>query len=123
MSMEIASLYERLGGRKNIRQISEDVWINHVSNPDVSPRYANSDAEKIKSLGTDFVCWGTGGPGEQYNGKTMLEAHRTMNISHLEFMAVIDDVMRALEKNKVGQSEQNELLGLLFSLKDQVLHL
>jgi hemoglobin len=115
------SLYERLGGRGKIHQITEDVWINHISNPDVSARYANSDAEKIKSLVTEFVCWGTGGP-EQYSGKDMLTAHRTMNISHREFMAVIDDVMRALEKNKIAKREQNEMLGLLMSLKDQVIH-
>lgn len=59
----------------------------------------------------------------QYSGKDMLEAHRTMNISHREFMAVIDDVMRALDKNDVQAKEKNELLGLLFSLKDQVIHL
>lgn len=115
------SLYERLGGRERIRQITEDVWINHVNNPDVSARYANSDAEKVKALVTEFVCWGTGGPA-QYSGKDMLTAHRTMNISHREFMAVIDDVMRALEKNKIGKQEQNEMLGLLMSLKDQVIH-
>lgn len=120
--MEEVSLYQRLGGRESIRQITEDVWVNHVQNPAVSTRYANSDPEKVKALVTDFVCWGTGGPGEKYDGKSMLEAHKTMNISHLEFMAVIDDVMRALEKNKVGRAEQNELLGLLFSLKDQVIH-
>ncbi len=121
MEKEERSLYERLGGRQKIHQITEDVWINHISNPDVSPRYAKSDAEKVKRMVTEFVCWGTGGSVE-YTGKSMVDAHRTMNISHREFMAVVDDVMRALEKNGVGQREQNELLGLLFSLKDQVIH-
>lgn len=115
------SLYERLGGREKIHKITEDVWVNHVSNPDVGQRYANSDAERVKRMVTEFVCWGTGGP-VKYTGKDMLAAHQTMNISHREFMAVVDDVMRALEKNGVGQGEQNELLGLLFSLKDQVIH-
>lgn len=121
MEKENESLYERLGGRQKIDQITEDVWINHVNNPDVSPRYANSDAEKVKKMVTEFVCWGTGGPVE-YTGKNMLDAHRTMNISHREFMAVVDDVMRALEKNGIGPREQNELLALLFSLKGQVIH-
>lgn len=121
MSQETLSLYQRLGGKDKIAQITEDVWINHVSNPEVAPRYANSDAEKVKSLVTEFVCWGTGGP-VNYSGKDMLQAHRTMNISHREFMAVVDDVMRALDKNRVADREKNELLGLLFSLKDQVIH-
>jgi len=114
------TLFERLGGKSNIAQITEDVWINHTTNPDVANRYAKSDPEKVKALVNEFVCWGTGGPVE-YSGKDMLEAHSTMNISHREFMAVIDDVMRALVKNNVGKREQEELLGLLFSLKDQVI--
>ncbi|MCW8899277.1 MAG: group 1 truncated hemoglobin [Gammaproteobacteria bacterium] len=118
--VEVPSLYERLGGFSQIKKISEDVWDNHMANSEVSTRYANSDAEEIKKQVTDFVCWGTGGP-EKYEGKTMLAAHKTMNISHQEFIAVIDDVMRALEKNNVGQTEQNEMLGLLFSLRDQVI--
>ncbi len=121
MSVQEKTLFERLGGRGNIAQITEDVWINHTTNPDVAKRYANSDAEKVKKLVNEFVCWGTGGPVE-YSGKDMLAAHSTMNISHREFMAVIDDVMRALAKNDVGNREQQELLALLFSLKDQVIH-
>lgn len=115
------SLYERLGGRESIHRITEDVWMNHISNPEVSPRYANSDADRIKSLVTEFVCWGTGGP-IKYEGKGMLAAHQSMNISHREFMAVVDDVMRALDKHCIARREQDELLGLLFSLKDQIIH-
>ncbi|MBI5936545.1 MAG: group 1 truncated hemoglobin [Betaproteobacteria bacterium] len=121
MSQQEKTLFERLGGKDKIAQITEDVWINHVSNPDVATRYANSDAEKVKAMVNEFVCWGTGGPVD-YSGKNMLDAHRTMNITHREFMAVIDDVMRALDKNDVAAQEKNELLGLLFSLRDQVIH-
>lgn len=121
MSVQEKTLFERLGGKGIIAQITEDVWVNHTTNPDVAKRYANSDAQKVKALVNEFVCWGTGGPVE-YSGKDMLAAHSTMNISHREFMAVIDDVMRALVKNDVGNREQQELLALLFSLKDQVIH-
>jgi len=115
------SLYERLGGYEGIRKISEDVWQQHISNPDVKARYAESDGEEVTRLVTEFVCWGTGGP-QAYSGKDMKTAHTTMNISEREFLAVVDDVMRALEINNVGQQEKNELLGLLFSLKGEVLH-
>lgn len=121
MSNENSTLYHRLGGYKGIRKIAEDVWKEHTTNPVVKARYADSDGEEVTRLVTEFVCWGTGGP-EEYSGKEMKEAHRTMNISEAEFLAVVDDVMRSLKKNNVGPQETNELLGLLFSLKDEVLH-
>lgn len=122
MSTEKASLYERLGGYDGIRKVSEDVWKEHTSNPDVMARYLDSDGEEITRLVTEFVCWGTGGP-ESYTGKEMREAHRTMNINEREFLAVIEDVSQALKKNNVGQQETSEVLGLLFTLKDEVMHL
>lgn len=122
MSNKTASLYERLGGYAGIRKVSEDVWKEHTSNPAVMARYADSDGEKITQMVTEFVCWGTGGP-ETYTGKDMRTAHRTMNINEREFMAVVEDVSQALKKNNVGQQETSELLGLLFSLKDEVMHL
>jgi len=122
MSTENASLYERLGGYDGIRKVSEDVWTEHTSNPAVKARYADSDGEEITRLVTEFVCWGTGGP-ESYTGKEMREAHRTMNINEREFLAVVEDVSQALKKNDIGQQETSELLGLLFSLKDEVMHL
>ncbi|MBL4748089.1 MAG: group 1 truncated hemoglobin [Magnetovibrio sp.] len=122
MSNEQKTLYERLGGFDGIRKISEDVWTEHTSNPAVKARYLDSDAEEVTRLVTEFVCWGTGGP-QEYTGKDMKEAHRTMNINATEFMAVVDDISTALKKNDVGAQETSELLGLLFSLKDEVMHL
>ncbi len=121
MSGPADSLYQRLGGRVGIRRIAEDVWENHVANPEVSPRYVRSDAAAIIRRVTDFICAGTGGPGP-YDGPSMRQAHEGMNISHREFMAVTDDVLRALEKNRVGKNEQGELLLLLFSLRNEIIH-
>ncbi|MHB1942135.1 MAG: group I truncated hemoglobin [Acidiferrobacteraceae bacterium] len=121
MTGQADSLYQRLGGRAGIGRIAEDVWGNHVANPDVSPRYARSDPAAIIARVTDFICAGTGGPGP-YDGQSMRQAHEGMNISHREFMAVADDVLRALEKNHVGTNEQGELLLLLFSLRNEIIH-
>jgi hemoglobin len=50
----------------------------------------------------------------------MLAAHKGMNISALEFMAVLDDALTALEKNKVEQREQEEVLYIFYSMRSQI---
>jgi len=43
-----------------------------------------------------------------------------MNISAQEFMAVLDDALIALEKNNIGQREKEEVLFVLYSMRNDV---
>lgn len=113
------TLYERLGGASGIAAITEDIWVNHVSNPLIKNRYIKSDAENVKRLVREMFGAGTGGP-ETYAGQDMLAAHTGMNISDQEFNAVIDDVLKALESNGVGEQENSEVLSILWSMKGEI---
>jgi hemoglobin len=113
------SLYERLGGTEGITRISSDVIDNHLANKTIATRFANSDVAKIKNAATTFFTTATGGPSV-YKGKDMLAAHKGMNISAAEFMAVLDDGLAALQKNNVGQREQEEVLFALYSMRSQI---
>ena len=57
---------------------------------------------------------------ETYTGKDMLSAHTSMNISDQEFNAVIDDVLKALKSNGIGEQENNEVLAILWSMKGEI---
>jgi hemoglobin len=115
------SLYERLGGTEGITAIASDLVDIHVANPVIAPRYASSDLEKVKHAAATFFISGTGGP-DVYEGQDMLAAHKGMNISNDEFVAVLDDAMAALEKNGIGQREKEEVLSIFFSMKGDIVH-
>jgi hemoglobin len=65
-----------------------------------------------------FPRWG--GP-DVYEGKNMLDTHKGMNIDEAEFMAVLDDILDALDKNHIGQREQGEVLFALYSLRREIM--
>lgn len=113
------SLYERLGGTDGINRIASDLVDNHVANPAIATRFAETDIPKAKNGAATFFITGTGGP-DVYKGKDMLGVHKGMNISASEFMAVLDDAMNALEKNSIGQREQEEVLFILYSMRSEV---
>ena len=115
------SLYDRIGGEKGARAITEDIWNNHSKNPIVNNRFANSDAAYVKQKVFEIVAASTGGP-VKYTGKDMLTTHAGMNISDMEFNAVVDDVLKAFEMHNVGIQERNEVLAILWSVKDQVVN-
>jgi len=114
------SLFERLGAEPGIKAIASDLVDNHMNNPTISTRFAKTDVAGLKNAATTFITTGTGGP-ENYKGKDMLEAHKGMNISANEFMAVLDDAICALEKNNIGQREQEEMLYIMYSMRSQII--
>ena len=115
------SLYDRIGGEPVVRAVTEDIWNNHSKNPIVNNRFANSDATYVKQKVFEIIVATTGGPIE-YQGKDMTVAHTGMNISDMEFNAVVDDVLKAFEMHDVGQQERNEVLAILWSVKDQIVN-
>lgn len=113
------SLYERLGGTKGITQIANDLVDIHLANPALAPRFISSNPDNLKKGAATFFISATGGP-QVYKGKTMLETHKGMNISEHEFLSTLDDVLEALQKNNVGQREQEEALFALYSMKPDI---
>ncbi|WP_415893069.1 group I truncated hemoglobin [Neptuniibacter sp. PT8_73] len=119
--MSEISLYQRLGGEEKIKAIATSIFDNHTQNTAVSARYKDSDRDGVIKVVTEFICSGTGGP-QEYTGKNMLDAHRGMNISATEYLAVVDDIMNALESNDVGDQEKMEVLMIAYSLKGEIMH-
>ncbi|NQV70446.1 MAG: group 1 truncated hemoglobin [Pseudohongiella sp.] len=113
------SLYERLGGTEGITKIAGDLVDIHLANPAISTRFAGKDASTLKNGAATFFIAGTGGP-DVYKGKDMLATHKGMNISAAEFMAVLSDALAALQKNGIGQREQEEVLFIFYSMRADI---
>jgi len=121
------TLYERLGEVKGITQLVDDVVDIHMINPSVSPRFLPLKEKPeqlavIKQHTVNFFCAGSGGP-QSYGGRDMISTHKGMNISEQEFLAVVDDIMEAMDKNSLGEEEKKDVLAILYSLKEQVIRL
>lgn len=121
------SLYDRLGRSEGISKIVDDIVEAHANNPAISKRFIHmmedpERMEKVKKHNRQFIAAGTGGPTD-YEGDDMPAAHKGMNISEGEFLHVIDDILIALNKNNIDPASQNEMLGILHSLKDQIVRL
>ncbi len=113
------SLYERLGATAGITRLVGDLVDNHMANPKIATRFAQSNLSAVKNGAATFMIAATGGP-DVYKGKDMLATHKGMNIAASEFMAVLDDALGALQKNGVEQREQEEVLFALYSMRSQV---
>lgn len=119
------TLYERLGEVKGITKLVDDVVENHMKNSIVNPRFLTylDEPERlamIKKHTVDFFSAGSGGP-QSYGGRDMVTTHKGMNISEQEFMAVVDDILEAMEMNNYGEEEKKDVLAILYSLKEGII--
>jgi hemoglobin len=115
------TLYRRLGGAEGITRLVDDVVAAHLSNPIVKTRFENvKDMDKLKKRACEFFCVGSGGP-ETYTGKDMLATHKGMNISEQEYLAVMDDIVGAMNKNRLDEDAKKDVIAILYSLKGEII--
>ena len=115
------TLFQRLGGADGIARLVDDFVAAHLLNPLVKARYENiKDLDHAKQMAREFCGAGAGGP-DPYTGKDMLAAHKGMNISEQEYLAAMDDVVGAMNKNGIAEDAKNDVIAILYSLKGDII--
>ena len=113
------SLYERLGGLPAIDAVITDFLGNVAGDVRIQHRFALSDLGDLKQKLVDQVCAATGGPCT-YKGGDMKTVHKGMGIKGSEFDALVEDLVKTLDKFKVPAQEKGELLGALGGMKPAI---
>jgi hemoglobin len=117
---ESKSLYDRLGGVDAIKAVVKDFVEERVAKDNrINARFMNTDIPKLEGLLTDQICAATGGPCT-YTGRNMKETHAGMHITEAEFTALVEDLQASLNKFNVGKAEQDELIGALAKMHDDI---
>jgi hemoglobin len=113
------SLYERLGGKSAITAVVDTFVARVAADARINKKFARSNIPRVKAMIVDQICSATGGPCT-YTGRDMKEAHRNMGVTEGEFNALVEDLVAALNRFNVAKPEQDELLGILGSMKSAI---
>ena len=123
------SLYDRLGGQpaiaavvdKFVDRAAQDPRVNFTrkGHPNDKWQPTQENVAKLKASVTRFIVQATGGP-QEYNGPSMVDVHKGMEISNEEFDAFADDLKKTLDEFKVPEKEQSDLLNAVGGLRDQI---
>lgn len=115
-------LYQQLGERKGIATIVEDLLFRIVEDDRINEQFQGIDVRKFHGHLTDQICQLSGGPCT-YTGRTMRESHADMNITNTQFNALAENLIHAMEKNRVPVSAQNRLIERLVPLYPDIRNL
>jgi hemoglobin len=130
------SLYDRLGRDAGISNIVADFTPRALQDPRVNwdrkgvkqggfsfhagkPVTWDATPQNVKILQThlvQFLVLATGGPAH-YEGKEIKTSHANMHISNPEFDAVMGDLKASLDRLRIPNTEQKELLSIVESTR------
>jgi hemoglobin len=102
-----------------ISAVVEDFAGNVLGDSRINKKFAKTDAPRLLANLKDFVCMATGGPCK-YNGLSMKKSHEHMHVTGGEFSALVEDLVKTLDKFNVGDPERKELLGALAGLRGDI---
>jgi hemoglobin len=117
--MERQSLYDRLGGKDAIVAVIDAFVARAAADRRINGKFARTDVPRLKAMLVEQVCAATGGP-ETYTGRGMRETHDGMGVTAGEFDALVADLVATLNEFKVPAPEQQQLVGILGPLRDDI---
>jgi hemoglobin len=119
------TLYERVGGINNIAVLIDDViersYVNKVfeANPRIREAHKQFPKPVYKFNATALACQVMGGP-QKYTGRSLKEAHQHLKINEKEWNELISIFRASMNRFKVPQKEQDEIIGIIESTKGEV---
>lgn len=115
----MSTLYERLGGLDAITAVIDSFVARCAGDDRIKRKFERTDVPRLKKMLVDQVCEATGGPCA-YRGRAMPETHDGMGVTAGEFDALVEDLVATLDEFEVPKAEQDELLGLLGPMRDDI---
>jgi hemoglobin len=117
-----SSLYKRIGGYDAIVAVTDDFLGRLVNEPLIAPFFTGHSQNtigKLRMLVIEQVCAAAGGPCI-YTGRDMKTAHKGLGVTEEQWNASVRHFTAALEKFNVPAKEKSELLGVIGSLKSDI---
>jgi hemoglobin len=118
-TMDNRPLYDRLGGKPAITAVVDDFVGNVAADGRINRFFAGANVPRLKAMLVDQICEASGGPCK-YTGRSMKAAHTGMKITDADFNALVEDLVKSLDKFKVPAREKNELLAALGGMKRDI---
>jgi hemoglobin len=122
--MKEKSLYDRLGKKTAIVAVVDEFVARVAADSRINAFFkaTASDPARLAAFKgnlVDQICQAAGGPCK-YKGKDMKTAHAGMGVGGADFTALVEDLVGALDKFKVGETEKGQLLGVLGPMKSDI---
>ena len=108
------TLYEKYGGFTTIHTIVKDFYHDVLAEESLAPYFSRVSMDFLIQHQTDFLSQVLGGP-IQYKGRTLREAHQTLNVKRADFDLVAKLLQENLEDAGVEEDDVTAIIDIVAS--------
>ncbi|WDE97025.1 group 1 truncated hemoglobin [Lentisphaera profundi] len=112
-------LFDKIGGLEGIEKFLDSFYQIVLSDERVKDYFKNIDLVTLKSHQSFFLSYVFGGVPE-YTRLSLRESHLNLKITHEGFDATVEDMITALEIQKVDSETINEVATILESTRQDI---
>ncbi len=117
------SLYNRLGGVKNITPLVDELLAKLRSDEQLGRHWKDRGIDNIrmeKKYVVDYFCDLTGGPFT-YTGRNMIEVHKGMGITEADWEILTKHIIAILSKYNLSENDSEELFEIINNVKNKLI--
>ncbi|UTF59191.1 group 1 truncated hemoglobin [Gilvimarinus sp. DA14] len=107
-----STLYSRLGGHTGVDSIVYQLIVNIAADKRLVDRFKGVDIERFRQGLVTYICSVSNGDCS-YQGESMQVVHAGHNYTDTEFNAIVENLILAMEDQRVPTATQNQLLARL----------
>lgn len=113
-------LYDQLGGDAGVVALVDQFLFTLADDKRINHFFVETNLKRFREKLIEQFCVLSDGPCT-YSGDSMQQSHAGMGIDHADFNALVEDLVEAMEHNKIATGAQNRLLARLAPLHKDVI--
>lgn len=119
MTQATATLFGKLGGKTAIEAVVKEFYKRVLADAELKGFFEQTDMDHQTVQQIKFISMALGGPNE-YNGRSMKEAHSTLGITEFHFDLVAGHLVEALRSLGVPEADVDEVVATVAPLKAEI---
>ena len=113
------SLYNKYGGFASVSKLVQEFYRRVLEEDSLKNFFEGVSMERLMDHQTHFLCKAMGGP-DNYEGRSLAPAHVNLGISSEDFGLVGEILQETLEDGGVEDADVAAIMGIVVSVKDQI---
>lgn len=106
-------------GRDGIRRVVNDLVETSAADPRISDIFKATDLVRLRRTLFEQLCYLMGG-GCDYTGRDMASSHKDQGLQPSDMNALVENLQRAMDRERVPFAAQNRLLAILAPMKRDI---
>jgi hemoglobin len=116
---EKQTLYERIGGEREISKLVHAFYDRVIADPELKPFFKNTSMGKLRRMQREFFSAALDGP-IKYTGKPLSYVHHGRGITNHHLALYVDHLIDTLRGHKISEQNVQEIISRINTYAEEI---